>query len=170
MYIYQGDELGLPEVEDIPADQLQDPMYFRSHGIDPGRDGCRVPIPWSGDHSPYGFSADDSVAPWLPQPADWAARAVAAQEADEDSMLSLYRRGLRLRRGIDALGDGAMNWAPAPEGVLAFHRERDFACVVNLSSAPVDLPEHDEVLIASEPLADGRLPSDTTVWLRLPHG
>ena len=69
LYIYQGDELGLDEVTDLPVDQIQDPMYFRSDGVDPGRDGCRVPLPWSGDAAPFGFSPDGAGAPpWLRQP------------------------------------------------------------------------------------------------------
>ncbi|HET8779687.1 MAG TPA: glycoside hydrolase family 13 protein, partial [Agromyces sp.] len=85
LYIYQGDELGLPEVE-LPRDVLEDPMHFRSGGVDPGRDGCRVPLPWRGTVPPFGFSPD-SASPWLPQPAEWAALTVQAQEADPASML-----------------------------------------------------------------------------------
>ena len=99
LYLYQGDELGLPEVEDLPLDVLQDPMHFRSEGIDPGRDGCRVPLPWSGTTAPFGFSPNGSrSAPartWLPQPADWAELTVAHQSADPTSMLHLYRDILR---------------------------------------------------------------------------
>ncbi len=97
-YLYQGEELGLPEVEDLPIDRLQDPMYFRSGGRDPGRDGCRVPLPWSGDSPPYGFSPDGAAAePWLPQPPDWAPLTADAETADAGSMLSLYRSALRMR-------------------------------------------------------------------------
>ncbi|WP_069464106.1 glycoside hydrolase family 13 protein, partial [Actinacidiphila rubida] len=97
LYLYQGEELGLPEVEDIPRDQLQDPMYLRSGGTDPGRDGCRVPLPWAGTATPFGFSPEGSAAPWLPQPADWSARTAELQAADPDSMLSLYRAALGAR-------------------------------------------------------------------------
>jgi alpha-glucosidase len=167
VYLYQGEELGLPEVEDIPADRLQDPMYLRSGGTDPGRDGCRVPLPWSGSTPPYGFSPDGSAAPWLPQPPDWAPRTADAQAADPASMLSLYRAALRLRRAEPALGDGPVSWQPgAAPGVLAFHRGAAFACVVNLSPDPVALPPHTTVLLASGPLREGRLPQDTAVWLR----
>jgi alpha-glucosidase len=97
--LYQGEELGLPEVEDLPEAVLQDPVWERSGHTDRGRDGCRVPIPWSGTSAPYGFSPDGATAaPWLPQPADWAPRAMAAQAGDEASMLELYRTALRLRR------------------------------------------------------------------------
>ncbi len=167
-YLYQGEELGLPEVEDLPVDQLQDPMYFRSGGSDPGRDGCRVPMPWSGDHPPYGFVLGDAAAePWLPQPADWARLTVEAQLRDPDSILALYRAALRLRRDEPGLGDGSFTWIDAPAGVLAFRRSDEFACVINLSGRPVDPPDHQEVLLASGPLAGGQLPTDTAAWLRL---
>ncbi len=96
LYIYQGDELGLPEVEDLPDGLRQDPMYFRSGGIDPGRDGCRVPIPWSGSHPPFGFAAGDATVPWLPQPASWA---------------EIHRGGAGSRPELDAL---PVSGGPAP--------------------------------------------------------
>ncbi|MDF3287909.1 glycoside hydrolase family 13 protein [Streptomyces silvisoli] len=167
VYLYQGEELGLPEVEDIPADRRQDPMYLRTGGADPGRDGCRVPLPWSGTVPPYGFSPPGSAAePWLPQPTDWAARTVTAQQGDPASMLELYRVALRLRRAEPGLGDGPMRWLPGPGEVLAFQRGPDFTCLVNLSGEPVPLPDHTEVLLASSPLSDGMLPTDTAIWLR----
>ncbi|WP_246143762.1 glycoside hydrolase family 13 protein [Actinacidiphila oryziradicis] len=165
VYIYQGEELGLPEVEDIPTDRLQDPMYFRSGGTDPGRDGCRVPMPWSGHEPPYGFGT--SGDPWLPQPGDWAELTAEAQAADPASMLALYRAALRLRRTEPGLGDGPIRLLDTAEGVLAFTREGAFGCVLNLTGQPVALPGHREVLLASGPLRDGLLPPDTAVWLRL---
>ncbi|MGI5467329.1 glycoside hydrolase family 13 protein [Streptomyces sp. CA-132043] len=167
-YVYQGEELGLPEVEDLPEAVLQDPTWERSGHTDRGRDGCRVPIPWSGDHAPYGFSPDGAAGePWLPQPPLWRELSVAAQEGDEDSMLALYRRALRTRRDHPALGDGPMTWLDTPAGVLALRREPGFLCLVNLSAEPYPLPEHEEVLLASGPLADGRLAPDHAVWLAL---
>ena len=157
LYIYQGDELGLPEVEHLPV--RHDPMHFRSNGIDPGRDGCRVPLPWSGTASPFGFGG----SPWLPQPASWAHLTVEAQLADPDSMLSLYRAALRLRRA--ELGDGSLTWLPSDHGVLAFTRGAGFTCVTNLSGGHVALPEG-ELLLASRELDGGLLPSDSTAWLR----
>ncbi|MFI7157561.1 glycoside hydrolase family 13 protein [Micromonospora chalcea] len=166
-YVYQGEELGLWEVEDIPYELRQDPMWERSGRVDPGRDGCRVPLPWQGDTPPFGFSPDGATAaPWLPQPADWKDRTVRAQTGDPHSMLELYRAALTLRRTEPALGDGTLAWLPAPEGVLAFAREPGFTCVVNLGDAAVPLPAHDELLLASGPLDDDRLPPDTAVWLR----
>ncbi|MCW2647397.1 MAG: alpha amylase catalytic region, partial [Pseudonocardiales bacterium] len=167
MYVYQGEELGLPEVEDIPAERRQDPMYFRSGGMSPGRDGCRVPMPWLGTEPPYGFSPKADVRTWLDQPADWAALTVAAEADDPTSMLALYRAGLRLRRS-DVIGAGAFAWLPSDPEVLAFSRGDTFACVTNLGAGPADLPRGSTVLLASNPVEGGQLPQDTTVWLRLP--
>ncbi|MGI5377326.1 glycoside hydrolase family 13 protein [Streptomyces sp. CA-251387] len=165
-YVYQGEELGLPEVEDLPESVLQDPIWERSGHTQRGRDGCRVPIPWSGQSAPYGFSPDDAtVAPWLPQPADWAERSVAAQTGDAASMLELYRTALRLRRDTPALGDGTLTWLDAPDGVLAFRREPGFVCVVNLSVDPYRLPGHRAVLLASGPVEGGVLAPDQAAWL-----
>ncbi|AJE43508.1 glycoside hydrolase family 13 protein [Streptomyces nodosus] len=162
VYLYQGEELGLPEAE-IPLDRIQDPMHFRSQGTDPGRDGCRVPLPWVADAPHAGFGSRGE--PWLPQPADWQAYAADVQSADPDSMLSLYREALRLR---PVLGDGPLTWLPAPEGVLAFSRAPGGpVCVVNLAEAPAELPAHTALLLGSGPLDPrGRLPRDTAVWLR----
>jgi alpha-glucosidase len=166
VYVYQGEELGLPEVEDLPDEVLQDPMFFRSGGTDPGRDGCRVPLPWHGDEPPFGFSPPEAAAePWLPQPQTWSAFSAARQACQEGSMLSLYREALQIRRGEDALHGGTFRWLEAPAGVLAFRRDEAFAFLLNLSAAPVELPPHDLVLVGSGPLENGLLPSDTAVWL-----
>jgi alpha-glucosidase len=170
-YVYQGEELGLWEVEDIPYELRQDPMWHRSGHTDPGRDGCRVPLPWSGMEPPFGFSPVGAPAsPWLPQPLDWKDRTVQAQSGDPYSMLELYRTALRIRRAEPALGDGGLRWLPAPDGVLAFAREPGFACVLNLSTAAVPLPAHAEVLLASGPFDGDALPVDTAAWLRLSSG
>ena len=164
-YIYQGEELGLPEVEDLPDELRQDPVFTRTKGTDIGRDGCRVPLPWSGDAPPYGFNTT-GTPPWLPQPATWASSTVESQTGDPASMLELYRSALQLRRTEPGLGDGPLDWLPhQPNGVLAFTRDGAFACVVNLSDQPVDLPPHTEILLASGPLDGARLPRDTAVWL-----
>ncbi|MEY9850463.1 alpha-glucosidase [Leifsonia sp. EB41] len=170
LYLYQGDELGLPEVEDLPADRIEDPMHFRSGGVDPGRDGCRVPLPWRGTAAPFGFSPDGASAePWLPQPSGWAALTVQAQQSDPASMLWLYTQALRIRRAEPGLGDGPLTWIPAPEGVLAFARGDAFLSVTNLSAAPVALPAHAAILLSSSPLDGGMLPPDSTAWLRTQH-
>lgn len=168
LYIYQGDELGLPEA-DIPRDLIQDPMHHRSGGIDPGRDGCRVPLPWSGTRAPFGFSSPHATGtPWLPQPEDWARYTVEAQEADPGSMLALYTAALGIRKAEPALGDGPFAWIDAGAGTLAFRRGDDFVSVTSFD-APVPLPPHREVLLASSEVADGVLPANSTAWLRPQH-
>jgi alpha-glucosidase len=171
-YIYQGEELGLAEVEDLPDDVLQDPGWVQSGHARRGRDGCRVPMPWSGLAPPFAFSPPAASAPpWLPQPPAWRGQTVEAESADDRSTLTLYRRALRLRRAQPALGDGKLRWLEAPAGALAFAREPGFACVVNFSADPVSPPAKAQVLIASGPLEDdGRVPADTTVWLAVRSG
>jgi alpha-glucosidase len=166
-YIYQGEELGLYEVIDIPEELRQDPMFFQTNGVNLGRDGCRVPMPWSGDEAPFGFSPEDATgAPWLPQPADWKDFTVAHEQGDPSSMLELYRSALHLRRDCADLGDGVMTWLPSKPNVLAFTRGEGLTCVVNLSDAAIDLPTPSEVMLSSAPLDDGKLGIDTAVWLR----
>lgn len=165
MYIYQGEELGLPEVETIPPDQRQDPMWLRSGGVDPGRDGCRVPIPWSGAQPPYGFSPNQDVHTWLPQPGDWERFSVAAETADPASMLSLYRTGLGIRREAPWGAEAELRWLDYGDEVIAFARGDRFACIVNFGSEPVELPAGMEVLVGSAQLTGIAVPQDTTVWL-----
>jgi alpha-glucosidase len=166
-YIYQGEELGLWEIEDLPEELLQDPTWRRSGGTDRGRDGCRVPMPWSGDSPPFGYSPPRAMAePWLPQPTAWKKLTVETQHGDEKSMLELYRKALHLRRAHPALGDGSMTWdSTAQEEVLSFTREPGFRCVVNLSEHQIALPDHTDVLLSSAPIQDDCLQSDTAVWL-----
>ncbi|MGZ4251475.1 MAG: glycoside hydrolase family 13 protein, partial [Solirubrobacteraceae bacterium] len=136
-YIYQGEELGLSEVEDLPDGVLRDPGWEQSGHTDRGRDGCRVPIPWSGEEPPFGFSPHDASAlPWLPQPVSWLALTVASQTSAAGSMLELYRRALQIRRARPGLGDGTLSWLDPPAGALAFARDRGFVCVVNVSGDP----------------------------------
>ena len=167
VYLYQGEELGLWEVEDIPDELRQDPIWHRTGGADPGRDGSRVPLPWSGVDPPFGFSPPAaSLEPWLPQPVQWRELTVEAQSADPASMLALYRRALHARRAEFGTAT-TMTWLPAPDGVLAFDRG-GVACVANLSPTPVELPQGlgDEILLASGPVSGGLLPPDTAAWLR----
>ncbi len=164
-YLYQGEELGLPEVEVIPGDRRQDPIWEQSGHTDVGRDGCRVPLPWAGPTPPYGFSPEGSTTePWLPQPATWASLTAQAQAGDPDSTLNLYRSALRLRRE-HLVGAGDLSWVDAPEGVLAFRRG-DLECRVSSSATVTPLPEG-EVLLASSPgAADGGLMPDSAVWVK----
>jgi alpha-glucosidase len=167
VYVYQGEETGLWEVQDIPDELRQDPIWRRTRGADPGRDGSRVPLPWSGQEPPFGFSPPGAASePWLRQPKEWRELTVEAENGEAGSMLELYRGALRLRRAEPALGDGSMTWLPSAKGVLAFDRGASVRCVSNLSAVSVGLPSHRAVILASDPLDAGMLPPDTTVWLR----
>ncbi|MGW2096443.1 glycoside hydrolase family 13 protein [Streptomyces olivaceoviridis] len=160
-YLYQGEELGLPEVADLPTEVLQDPIWEQTGHVRKGRDGCRVPLPWTTTGPSYGFGTGPG---WLPQPAAFAAYAVEAQTGTEGSTLELYRSALRLRRKL--LQGETLTWTPdAPAGVLDFGRTETWRNVTNLGTEPVPLPPG-EVLLSSGPLPQDRtLPPDTTVWL-----
>ncbi|WP_065967987.1 glycoside hydrolase family 13 protein [Streptomyces sparsogenes] len=169
-YVYQGEELGLPEVTDLPDEVRQDPSFFRENGQDGLRDGCRVPIPWTADGTSFGFGDGGS---WLPQPPDWGALSVEAQTGDPDSTLELYRRALAVRREHPALGAGSeVAWLDdVPEGVLAFRRTsatRGFVCTVNATGEPVRIPAPGRVLLSSAPATvnggEVELPADGAVW------
>jgi alpha-glucosidase len=166
LYVYQGEELGLPEVEDIPYERRRDPMWHRSNGVDPGRDGCRIPLPWTGEAPPYGFSPDGAGPSWLEQPAGWGPFTVDAQSVDARSMLALYAAGLRLRRESPWGDDTSIRWLPWTGSVLAFARGDNFVCVVNFGPEPIPVPPGHDVLITSNDLEGGALPQDTTAWLR----
>jgi alpha-glucosidase len=160
-YVYQGEELGLWEVEDIPAELRQDPTFFQTAGANPGRDGCRVPLPWEAEEPWFGFGTGPTE-PWLPQPDAWRAYAADAQAENPSSMLALYSEALRLRRAIG----GELTWIESSRDVLRFRRGSDFECVVNFGSEPVRLPAEAEIVLGSAPIADGALPGDGAVWLR----
>ena len=165
-YVYQGDELGLEEVEDLPEELLQDPTWLRSGHTERGRDGCRVPLPWSGEKPPFGFGSEEQP-PWLPQPEHWAGLTVEAQDQDPASHLNLYRAALSVRRRHPALGDVSLTWyAGAPADVLSFTRDPGFRCVVNFGPSPFALPADAEVLVSSTPLRDANVGQDVAVWLR----
>ncbi len=168
-YIYQGEELGLPEVRDIPEDRLEDPRWLMSNRTDKGRDGCRVPIPWNNDpNSAFGFSTNIDIGTqgsWLPQPSWWGNFAVSAQEGNESSTLELYRKALGIRAHESGLGDGEMEWLDLGEKVLAFKRAGNFACIINFGD-PFTLPAG-EVLLSSVEFSGDQLPSDCGVWMRL---
>ncbi|GAA2133538.1 glycoside hydrolase family 13 protein [Kitasatospora kazusensis] len=171
-YVYQGEELGLPDVTDLPDEVRQDPSFFRQAGQDGFRDGCRVPIPWSGTEAPYGFGPTAGGPSWLPQPAEWAALSVEAQAGDPTSTLELYRSALTVRREHPALGAGtAVTWLDTPPEVLAFRRdsaEGSFVCTVNTGAEPVRTAAPGHVLLASTEVVvvDGEtvLPADSAIW------
>ena len=166
-YVYFGEELGLEEVEDLPTAARRDPIHARSAGTDPGRDGSRVPLPWSGDERPFGFSPPGAPPPWLPQPAHWAGLTAAAQEEDPDSTLWHYRRLLAARR--DLLDpEEPLVWLDAPPDVLAFRRG-PVQCWVNFGATALPLPPGLVVAVASQPGVERMLPPDAAVWL-VPEG
>jgi len=160
-YLYQGEELGLPEAIDLPDDARQDPTWFRSHGERYGRDGCRVPIPWSATAPAHGFSA--TGASWLPQPAEWASFARDVQASDPDSTLSLYRALLGSRRTHE-LGSGALEWLDGLEPDVVAFRNGNVTVIANLGSRAVALPPGN-IIATSEPLPGRVLPVDTAAWL-----
>ncbi|WP_020013994.1 glycoside hydrolase family 13 protein [Promicromonospora sukumoe] len=166
-YVYQGEELGLPDHTALPDDVRQDPSFFRTNGAEPGRDGCRVPLPWVGGAPGNGFGPTGKT--WLPQPDVYAELAADRQYGVEGSTFEMYRAALGLRRA-ENLGAGVLSWvdslAEHPD-VVAF-RVADVVVVANLSATRFALPAGAQVLVASGELdaASGELPSDTTVWLR----
>lgn len=165
-YIYEGEELGLPEVEDLPFEAMQDPMAAGTNYENLGRDGCRVPLPWTTEGAAFGFSPDGAAAPWLPQPSSWGAASVEAQDGDPASTLTLYREALAQRAQLPALGDGTLTWVEVGPTALAFTREPGFGCWVNFGPAALPLPEGAEMILASGDLSNGELPADTAAWLR----
>lgn len=169
-YIYQGEELTLPEVRDIPESRLTDPRWKMSGYLDRGRDGCRVPLPWSSNPAgAFGFSNKDSLTPdqaWLPQSPWWGGFSVDSQDGVEGSTLSMYREALAIRKSEEGLGDGEMEWIEAGADVVAFERPRDFACYINFG-ADFELPSNSQILVASGPVHAHTLPTDTAAWVRL---
>lgn len=162
VYLYQGEELGLPEVEDLPPEARQDPVFARSNGKIPGRDGCRVPLPWTTGSSSFGFSPD-GVAPWLPQPAVFAELSAERQSGDPESTLEFYRRALSCRRDLGRSIPYTLEWLPSPAGALFFARG-PLTCAINCGPDPVRLPPHKTVLLASGPLDGDLLPPGTAAW------
>jgi alpha-glucosidase len=161
VFIYNGEELGLPDVE-LPDGVLQDPTWERSGHTERGRDKCRVPIPWSGSDPPFGFSS--AADTWLPMPKEWAALTVEKQSGDPDSTLSFFRRALELRkRRAEFDGDG-VEWLEASDDAVIFRRPGGLVCALNSGEQPATLPAG-ELILASAPLVDGKLLPDAAAWL-----
>ncbi|MGV9769107.1 glycoside hydrolase family 13 protein [Microbacterium sp. NPDC003461] len=160
-YLYQGEELGLPEAMEIPDEARQDPTWFRTDGERYGRDGCRVPIPWEAQAPAYGFS--ETGASWLPQPPEWERLARDVQSPDPASTLNLYRELLRLRRA-QGLSSGQFDWVEEAPGDTIWFRCAGVTVIANLGDAPVPVPEGLRVLVASGPV-EGEIPTDTAAWL-----
>ena len=160
-YMYQGEELGLFEVATLEPAQLQDPIWTRSQHKVKGRDGCRIPMPWEENSNGLGFSFTE---PHLPQPTWFRAIAADVQEADPNSMLSLYRRALRLRRDLQC--EEQLQWGPLTSAtVLDFIRPNGWRSITNFGLAPIDLPAGD-VVLSSVQLRGNELPANATAWLR----
>ncbi|MDR2323766.1 MAG: glycoside hydrolase family 13 protein [Microbacterium sp.] len=159
-YLYQGEELGLPEAMEIPDEYRQDPTWFRTNGERYGRDGCRVPLPWSGPAPSYGFN--DTGASWLPQPAEWAEHARALEEGADGSTLELYKTLLRLRKER-GLGSGSLVWEDLGSDAVAFRRG-DLHVAANLGETPLPLPAGAAVVVHSAPEAGTVLPANSAAW------
>jgi alpha-glucosidase len=154
-FTYQGQELGLEEV-DLPDDARQDPVFVHTKGARKGRDGCRVPIPWTEEPPTFGFTDGE---PWLPMPQDWGAVSVEAQEGQPGAMRELFRSALRLRPR-----DASFAWRASPPGTMVFERG-SLVCAVNFDIPELQLPEG-EILLASEPGITNSLPPNTAAWIK----
>jgi alpha-glucosidase len=159
-YLYQGEELGLPEVADLPPAVLQDPIWERTRNSSKGRDGCRVPLPWTTTGESHGFGDGGS---WLPQPEVFGDFSVAAEEGVTGSTLELYRTAIRLRNALQA--DETLEWVETgdPE-VVHYVRPGGWHCITNFGGTPYRLPAG-TVRLSSAPVEQGLLPAATTVWL-----
>ena len=154
-FTYEGQELGLEEA-DVPGDARQDPIYFRTNGARLGRDGCRVPIPWTTERPTFGFTTGK---PWLPMPQDWGAVGIESQTGDPASTLELYRSALRLRpRGEE------FSWRESAQGAMIFDRG-GLTVAVNFDAPELELPDG-ELVLASEPDVTTTLPANTAAWIR----
>ena len=160
-YLYQGEELGLPEVIDLPDSARQDPTFFRTGGANYGRDGARVPIPWDVAFPSAGFGP--SAASWLPQPETWAGYARDAQRGIPGSTLEFYREALAARRRYHLAGNELV-WQPSPDPDALVFRSRAITMIANTGATPVALPAG-RVVLASGPVGADRLPGDTTAWV-----
>ncbi|MEO8815086.1 MAG: glycoside hydrolase family 13 protein [Mycobacterium sp.] len=161
VFVYNGQELGLPDAE-LPDAVLQDPVWERSGHTERGRDGSRVPLPWSGDAPPFGFT--EGSATWLPMPPRWAALTVDRQRHDADSTLSFFRQALELRRKRPEFTGDRIDWLPAPDDALIVERDGGLVCALNAGDRPITLPAG-ELILTSGPLVDGALPPNTAAWL-----
>ena len=164
-YLYQGEELGLPEVIDLPDDARQDPSFFRTNGERYGRDGCRVPIPWEPDAPAFGFNTTGES--WLPQPDDFGTFARSVEDHAGDSTLELYKRLLAVRRQHE-LGSGSVEWLDSSDEVLHL-RNGDLEVLVNFGATDVRVP-FSRVILSSQPFEidgdDVLVGSDVAVWLQ----
>ncbi|MEU6051124.1 glycoside hydrolase family 13 protein [Streptomyces xanthochromogenes] len=161
-FLFQGEELGLPEVEDLPRAAVHDLAGKQPNTPAQGRDGCRVPLPWSEDTPPFGFTTNGTA--WLPQPSSWHGLTAQRQEADPASMLRLYRAALAWRSCHMPSLPTTLRWLDLGTNVLAFARGA-FLCLVNFGAHPIPLPHETQVHLTSSPLEERRLPQDASAWL-----
>lgn len=159
-YMYQGEELGLNEVADLPGQVLQDPIWLRDGMTRKGRDGCRVPLPWTKDGSSFGFGSNGAH---LPQPEWFGQFSVAAEDGVAGSTLELYRAALKLRRELQA--EEQLTWHESPRKTVHFSRPGGWHSFTNFGKKSVDAPAG-EVLLASAPIVDGKVAGNSTVWFR----
>jgi alpha-glucosidase len=162
-YLYQGEELGLPEHTTLEDKFRQDPTFARTKGTRVGRDGCRVPLPWDQSSDSSGFSATGES--WLPQPESYGELARSLQEKDASSTLSFYKQALAIRKQL-ALGEGSFAWVEGHTGPDSLAYENSGIRVIyNFGNEPIDLSKA-EVLISSQSLTGGKLESNSCVWIR----
>lgn len=163
-YLYQGEELGLPEVWDLPEDVLDDPVWEQSGHTSKGRDGCRVPIPWTRTGDSFGFSSGPG---WLPSPEYFGALSAEAQDSDDSSILNLYREALANRTALFT-ADETLSWdTDTPAGVVGFTRGSGTRCWINLGNTSASLPDGVTVILSSD-RAEGKsaLAPDSAIWFR----
>jgi alpha-glucosidase len=139
--------------------ELQDPIWLRTGHREKGRDGCRVPLPWTSE--PFSFGFGDAV-PHLPQPDWFAEHAVSVQEILPYSTLDFYRSAIHARRELQT-GE-KLEWMRSGDNVLHFVRPGGWHSVTNFGNEPIPLPEG-EVVASSIPLTDATLPGNATAWL-----
>jgi alpha-glucosidase len=160
-YMYQGEELGLHEVTDIPESEIQDPQYLRNLKVDKGRDGCRVPLPWTASGSSFGFGSGGAH---LPQPKWFADYAVEVEEKQEDSALSIYRKALALRKEL--VTDEKIKWHNTTDiSVLHYSRPNGWNVIINFRAENYQMPKG-ELLLSTRPVVNGKIPAGSTVWFK----
>jgi alpha-glucosidase len=182
-FLFQGEELGLPEVLDIPDDRRQDPIFHRTYGNEKGRDGCRVPLPWTRERmGNHGFSSGEThdvsldvshdvsrPDSWLPQPENWGQHSVATHDLDPDSITDMYRNVLRQRRNVASADVGNFSWIETGHDDVLGYRRDHLAVFFNLGDEPRSLDVSGELLVesVSGSWRDNVLAPNSAVWLRL---
>jgi alpha-glucosidase len=162
VYLYQGEELGLPEVTDLPGNVLQDPIWLRTGNKQKGRDGCRVPLPWDSKAKNFGFGLG---TPHLPMPSWFVDYAADVEEADKNSTLNLYRAALNMRATLLIAAEGKeFEWIKSTDSSLIHFARGKWECVTNFSDKPISF-DTSHVALSSQPFSDGQLPGNTAFWL-----